>query len=158
MDALNQGCNANFVRYQADKTTALMAACLHGRGDIVIRLIESGSDMKLLDNEDRSAVDFAKIGKHFDIVTELRNFMFKNVYLPVSDSKPAKSAMKMVSLIFDYLMTNPDKVPEYLLNICDGNVEKACIDYITGMTDDYALRFSEKFDKTLALDVFEGRL
>ena len=71
MDALNQGCNANFVRYQADKTTALMAACLHGRGDIVIRLIESGSDMKLLDNEDRSAVDFAKIGKHFDIVTEL---------------------------------------------------------------------------------------
>ena len=93
-----------------------------------------------------------------DIVTELRNFMFKNVYLPVSDSKPAKSAMKIVDLIFDFLVTNPDKVPEYLLNICDGNIEKATIDYITGMTDDFALRFSEKFDKSLALDVFEGRL
>eukprot|EP00943_MAST-04B_sp_MAST-4B-sp1_P008843 g8843.t1 len=71
VDALNQGCNANFARYQADNTTALMAACLHGRGDIVLRLIESGSDMKLLDNDNRSAVDFAKIGKNFDIVTEL---------------------------------------------------------------------------------------
>ena len=86
-----------------------------------------------------------------DIVTELRNFMFKNVYLPVSDSKPAKSAMKIVDLIFDFLVTNPDKVPEYLLNICDGNIEKATIDYITGMTDDFALRFSEKFDKSLAI-------
>jgi len=93
-----------------------------------------------------------------EIVTELRNFMFKNVYLPVSDSKPAKSAMKIVDLIFDFLMTNPDNVPEYLLNICDGNIEKATVDYITGMTDDFALRFSEKFDKSLALDVFEGRL
>jgi ankyrin repeat protein len=71
VDALNQGCNANFARYQADNTTALMAACLHGRGDIVLRLIESGSDIKLLDNDNRSAVDFAKIGKNFDIVTEL---------------------------------------------------------------------------------------
>jgi len=26
------------------------------------------------------------------------------------------------------------------------------------MTDEFALRFSEKFDKTLASDVFEGRL
>jgi len=26
------------------------------------------------------------------------------------------------------------------------------------MTDEFALRFSEKFDKSLSLDVFEGRL
>tara|TARA_E500000331_G_scaffold23474_1_gene20310 strand:- start:5698 stop:6774 length:1077 start_codon:yes stop_codon:yes gene_type:complete len=93
-----------------------------------------------------------------EIITELRNFMFKNVYLPVSDSKPAKSSMKIINLIFDFLIKNPNEVPEYLLKICDGNIEKASIDYITGMTDDFALRFSERFDKSLASDVFEGRL
>ena len=93
-----------------------------------------------------------------EIVTELRNFMFKNVYLLVSDSKPAKSAMKIIDLIFDFLVANPKNIPKNLMNICQGNIEKAAIDYITGMTDDFALRFSEKFDKSLASDVFEGRL
>ena len=93
-----------------------------------------------------------------EIVTELRNFMFKNVYLLVSDSKPAKSAMKIIDLIFDFLVANPKNIPNNLINICQGNIEKAAIDYITGMTDDFALRFSEKFDKSLASDVFEGRL
>jgi dGTPase len=93
-----------------------------------------------------------------EIITELRNFMFEKVYLPVSDSKPAKSAMKIVDIIFEYLVKNPEKIPNHLIEICDNNIEKASIDYITGMTDEFALRFSEKFDTTLAQDVFEGRL
>ena len=93
-----------------------------------------------------------------EIITELRNFMFEKVYLPVSDSKPAKSAMKIVDIIFEYLVKNPEKIPNQLIEICNDNIEKASIDYITGMTDEFALRFSEKFDKTLAQDVFEGRL
>ena len=93
-----------------------------------------------------------------EIITELRNFMFEKVYLPVSDSKPAKSAMKIVDIIFEYLVKNPEKIPNHLIEICNDNIEKASIDYITGMTDEFALRFSEKFDKTLAQDVFEGRL
>ena len=93
-----------------------------------------------------------------EIITELRNFMFEKVYLPVSDSKPAKSAMKIVDIIFEYLVKNPEKIPNHLIEICNNNIEKASIDYITGMTDEFALRFSEKFDKTLAQDVFEGRL
>ena len=93
-----------------------------------------------------------------EIITELRNFMFEKVYLPVSDSKPAKSAMKIVDIIFEYLVKNPEKIPNHLIEICNNNIEKASIDYITGMTDEFALRFSEKFDKSLAQDVFEGRL
>ena len=93
-----------------------------------------------------------------EIITELRNFMFEKVYLPVSDSKPAKSAMKIVDIIFEYLVNNPEKIPNHLIEICNNNIEKASIDYITGMTDEFALRFSEKFDTTLAQDVFEGRL
>ena len=93
-----------------------------------------------------------------EIITELRNFMFEKVYLPVSDSKPAKSAMKIVDIIFDHLVNNADEIPTYLKDICNNDIQRAAIDYITGMTDEYALRFSKKFDKSLAKDVFEGRL
>ena len=48
--------------------------------------------------------------------------------------------------------------PTYLKDICNNDIQRAAIDYITGMTDEYALRFSKKFDKSLAKDVFEGRL
>ena len=32
--------------------------------------------------------------------------------------------MKIINLIFDFLIKNPNEVPEYLLKICDGNIEK----------------------------------
>ena len=67
----------------------------------------------------------------------------KKVYLPVSDSKPAKSAMKIVDIIFEYLVKNPEKIPNHLIEICNNNIEKASIDYITGMTDEFALRFQK---------------
>lgn len=93
-----------------------------------------------------------------EIVTELRNFMFEKVYLPVSSSTAAKSSMKIIEIIYDYLVNNKDVVPKYLVEVSKGNKEKYIIDYITGMTDDFALRFAEKLDPSLTLNVFEGRL
>ena len=93
-----------------------------------------------------------------EIVTELRNYMFENIYLPVSNSSAAKSSMRIIEILFDYLMNNSDLIPDYLLEVSEGNLEKSVIDYITGMTDDFALRFAETLDPSLASDVFEGRL
>ena len=53
---------------------------------------------------------------------------------------------------------NKDVVPKYLVEVSKGNKEQYIIDYITGMTDDFALRFAEKLDPSLTLNVFEGRL
>ena len=122
---------------------------------LVTNVIENSVDCSYKETDDpwiRMSDDL------IEIITELRNFMFEKVYLPVSDSKPAKSAMKIVDIIFEYLVKNPEKIPNHLIEICNNNIEKASIDYITGMTDEFALRFSEKFDTTLAQDVFEGRL
>ena len=122
---------------------------------LVTNIIENSIDCSFSDTKEpwiRMSNDLIKI------VTELRNFMFENVYLPVSDSKPATSAMKIVDIIYEFLVSNPNEIPAYLVDICEGDIEKASIDYITGMTDEFALRFSEKFDKSLSLDVFEGRL
>ena len=122
---------------------------------LVTNVIENSVDCSYKETDDpwiRMSDDL------IEIITELRNFMFEKVYLPVSDSKPAKSAMKIVDIIFEYLVNNPEEIPNHLIEICNNNIEKASIDYITGMTDEFALRFSEKFDKTLAQDVFEGRL
>ena len=93
-----------------------------------------------------------------EIVTELRNYMFENIYLPVSNSSAAISSMRIIEILFDYLMNNSDLIPDYLLEVSEGNLEKSVIDYITGMTDDFALRFAETLDPSLASDVFEGRL
>ena len=92
------------------------------------------------------------------IVTELRNFMFEKVYLPVSNSTAAKSSMKIIEIIYDHLVNNKEVVPNYLKEVSKGNQEKYIIDYITGMTDDFALRFAETLDPSLTLNVFEGRL
>ena len=122
---------------------------------LVTNVIENSADCSHQKTNDpwvRMSDDLIKV------ITELRNFMFEKVYLPVSDSKPAKSAMKIIYLIFEFLVNNPEKIPDHLIEICNNDIEKASIDYITGMTDEFALRFSEKFDKSLALDVFEGRL
>ncbi|MAS51092.1 MAG: hypothetical protein CL712_04140, partial [Chloroflexi bacterium] len=65
---------------------------------------------------------------------------------------------RIIEILFDYLMNNSDLIQDYLLEVSEGNLEKSVIDYITGMTDDFALRFAETLDPTLASDVFEGRL
>ena len=55
LDALNQGCNVNFYRFQADNTTALMAACFQRPLNVVLRLIECGSDMRFAGSEQSKA-------------------------------------------------------------------------------------------------------
>ena len=93
-----------------------------------------------------------------ETVTSLRNFMFQKIYLPVSDSLVAKSSMRIIEILFEYVMENTEIIPKYLVEVSGNNYEKSTIDYITGMTDNFALRFAETLDPSLASDVFEGRI
>lgn len=72
LEALRQGGNANYARSQADNTTAIMAASLHGRGDVVVQLMKAGCDIACIDASNRSPLDFARLGKHLDVETELK--------------------------------------------------------------------------------------
>lgn len=71
---------------------------------------------------------------------DLHTFMYDSVYLnPIVKFEETK-VDGIVSGIYDYLLKNPDKLDdEYkLIRECEG-VERAAVDYISGMTDHFAV-------------------
>lgn len=75
-------------------------------------------------------------------VNDFRAFMFERVYVPQDVGEQGRSARAIVGLLFGYYSDNPNQVPpEYRLRAETG--ERAIIDYISGMTDHYAMRKAE---------------
>lgn len=80
-------------------------------------------------------------------MTNLRAFMFENVYRnPVAKGEESK-AQDMIRRLFEYYRRNSDRLPEEFQNIKEREgTERAVCDYIAGMTDKYAVeKFSEAF-------------
>ncbi len=77
---------------------------------------------------------------------ELRRFMFANLYTnPVAKSEEVK-AEAMIEQLYHYYMEHVELLPEKLLVLLDTGEEKFRIvcDYISGMTDQYAItKFGE---------------
>ncbi len=70
---------------------------------------------------------------------ELRNFMFRNVYALTNKSMQDR-AERMLSAMFEYFMKNPDKLPSDYLRLSDkATKEQIVCDYLSGMTDRYAI-------------------
>ena len=86
----------------------------------------------------------ADVGEAMD---KLRSFLFETVYLnPLAKSEETK-AKEMLAFLFEYFVKHPDKMPElYVRNIGEESVERCVCDYISGMTDRYAIDlYSELF-------------
>ena len=82
-----------------------------------------------------------------DAMHELREFMFEYVCRnPVAKGEEGK-AQDMLRRLFEYYVKEPDKLPpEYQDIRYEEGVERAVCDYISGMTDKYAVeRFGEAF-------------
>ena len=83
---------------------------------------------------------------HQTAMQGLRHWMFDNIYTGGSKAKSEEhKAQKMIELLFDYYMRHPDQMSsEYLMLMEQGATkERAGCDYISGMTDNYAI---EKFE------------
>lgn len=74
---------------------------------------------------------------------ELREYLFKNVYLPSGDTEQAKRAEEIVKILFHYYMDHPESIPQEF-NIRGEPKQQKVVDYLSGMTDRYALRMAEK--------------
>jgi dGTPase len=71
---------------------------------------------------------------------ELRDYMFKNVYIGSTAKKEEEKAMKCLKQLFDYYTDKPEMMPEEFFNrIENWDVETIVCDYIAGMTDRYAI-------------------
>ena len=71
---------------------------------------------------------------------ELRSFLFENVYRnPIAKGEEGK-AMDLLARLFDYFVKNPDEMPAlYNLRREIDPVERRVCDYISSMTDRYAI-------------------
>ena len=66
--------------------------------------------------------------------------MFDNVYIDSIAKTQEEKAEILVKELFGYFMKNPQRMPDEYQLICDREFnERAVVDYISGMTDLYAM-------------------
>ena len=115
-------------------------------------------------NEEKNGIIEASEGKNEIKMTpevqeatdKLRAFLFENVYLnPVAKSEEVK-AQSMLTELFEYFVKHPEKMPElYTRNLEAEGVRRCVCDYISGMTDRYAI---ETYRRLFIPEVWKGRV
>lgn len=89
---------------------------------------------------------YIKQSPEFEKATEkLHSFMFEEVYLnPKAKSQEVK-AVKMIELIFDFYLKNPDKLPDFYKSLLqEYPVDRVVCDYIASFTDRYCIKVFQK--------------
>ncbi len=71
---------------------------------------------------------------------ELREFLFENVYFNSAAKSEDAKAMELLARLFEYFVRHPEEMSGiYLKNTATEPVERCVCDYISGMTDRYAI-------------------
>lgn len=79
----------------------------------------------------------------FYYMNKLRDFMFDNVYMADNGEILNKRADRMLSLLFNYYLKNPDEVPYSIRKLSDNSVQYVT-DFLASMTDTYAISLAKK--------------
>jgi dGTPase len=89
------------------------------------------------------------IGMSPEILREtntLRQFLFDRVYHPTLAEEAAVKAREVLRVLYSYFLKHEDKLPRELACLSDTK-ERKVVDYIAGMTDQYALRLAEEISQ-----------
>jgi dGTPase len=78
----------------------------------------------------------------FEVVSDFRKFMFKNVYFSKICRDQANKAIKIINDMYGYLLKHPEEIP---VDYDDKDIEQNIVDYISSMTDQYAINLYRKF-------------
>jgi dGTPase len=76
----------------------------------------------------------------------LRQFLFDKVYYPSLAGDDAIKARKVLRLLYSHFLEHSDRLPPEFVSLPD-NRERKVVDYIAGMTDQYALRLAEEISQ-----------
>ena len=79
-----------------------------------------------------------------EIMNELREFMFENVYLRKETSDQRKECKNIVQTLVEYFIENKNELPKNYIQSED-DIENS-IDYVAGMTDRFAISTFEKIN------------
>jgi dGTPase len=75
----------------------------------------------------------------------LRDFLFQQVYEPASLGEQAERARSVVQLLYRYFAAHPDRVPPGY-SVRGEEPHRVALDYVSGMTDSYALRVADAIE------------
>jgi len=73
----------------------------------------------------------------------LRRFLFNKVYKPSLAIKDAEKARGTIHFLYSYFLKQDGRLPQEFASLNDDR-ERKVVDYIAGMTDQYALRLAEE--------------
>ncbi|MGQ9545856.1 MAG: deoxyguanosinetriphosphate triphosphohydrolase [Dehalococcoidia bacterium] len=76
----------------------------------------------------------------------LRQFLFDKVYYPTLAGEAAAKAREVLRLLYFHFLKHEDELPREFASLSEEK-ERKVVDYIAGMTDQYALRLAEKISK-----------
>ncbi len=78
-----------------------------------------------------------------EVMHELRDFMFENVYMSERQAEHQRGAIEVIRALMDHLLRHPDQLPESFRDN-DADVVTQAADYVAGMTDRYALAMHDR--------------
>ena len=73
------------------------------------------------------------------VMNELREFMFKRVYMSGDQQRRNDAAVVLIRRLIDYHLAHPDEVPDSYRD-SDADLTTQVVDYVAGMTDRFAER------------------
>lgn len=99
--------------------------------NMIFNIIENSKDRdKIVMSED-----------FWQATNELRDFMFKNLYIASAAKKDEDKAKNIIKELYKYLKNVPDLIPKEMLNMLGVyDIDRIVCDYIAGMTDRYAVK------------------
>ena len=92
-----------------------------------------------------------------NVTTQLRNFMFERVYHPTSQSPEGLRARDAVHLMHDHYSKHLDEVPEWM-RVISIEPEYAAADFVSGMTDSFAVIALERISPGSSQGLYQGRV
>ena len=76
---------------------------------------------------------------------ELREYLFENVYLWEERLAEAARARRVIEFLWAYFMSRPDALTESEYTRTEDSLARRVADYVSGMTDHFAMRAAERF-------------
>ncbi|MBQ8447935.1 MAG: deoxyguanosinetriphosphate triphosphohydrolase [Clostridia bacterium] len=79
----------------------------------------------------------------YEATMALRDFLMENVYTNPVAKREEKRAMDLLFKLYEYFVKHPEAMPAEYLRDGEDSTERRVCDYISGMTDRYAIKLFE---------------
>ena len=109
------------------------------------------SMIKAVVEESAEAGEVRMEQRAYAAMKELREFMFERVYLRPAAEEQRERAIGVIRDLVEHFLAHPDQIPD-TYRADDAQTTVQAIDYVSGMTDRYALRLHDELFRPAGLN------